>query len=54
MDWTLGAWDISPRISYIQTNNYNWWLFQPAESLYFVPGKDKQQFLAQFNFIYHF
>ena len=54
MDWTLGAWEISPRISYIQTNNYNWWLFQPAESLYFVPGKDKQQFLAQFNFIYHF
>ena len=54
IDLTLGLWDLCPRISYIQTNNYNWWLFQPSDSIYFVPGKDKQQILAQFNFIYHF
>jgi Capsule assembly protein Wzi len=52
IDWTFGRWDFSPRLSYIQTNNYNWWLFQP-ETIYFVPGKDKQQFIGQLNFTYH-
>ena len=52
IDWSLGHWDIGPRLSYIQTNNYNWWLFQPQE-IYFVPGKDKQQFIGQLNFTYH-
>lgn len=52
IDWTFGRWDLSPRLSYIQTNNYNWWLFQP-EAIYFVPGKDKQQFIGQLNFTYH-
>ena len=53
VDWTFGRWDLSPRISYIQTNNYNWWLFQPQE-IYFIPGMDKQQWMGQFNFTYHF
>jgi hypothetical protein len=52
IDWTFGRWDLSPRLSYIQTNNYNWWLFQPQD-LYFLPGYDKQQFIGQLNFRYH-
>jgi len=52
IDWTFGRWDIGPRLSYIQTNNYNWGLFQP-ESKYFIPGYDKQQFIGQLNFKYH-
>jgi hypothetical protein len=52
IDWTFGRWDISPRLTYIQTNNYNWGLFQPQE-IYFVPGYDKQQFMGQLNFRYH-
>lgn len=52
IDWSFGHWDIGPRLSYIQTNNYNWWLFQP-EAIYFVPGKDKQQFIGQLNLTYH-
>jgi hypothetical protein len=52
IDWTFGRWDLSPRLSYIQTNNYNWSLFQP-EAKYFIPGKDKQQFMGQLNFRYH-
>jgi hypothetical protein len=52
IDWTFGRWDFSPRLSYIQTNNYNWSLFQPQE-IYFIPGKDKQQFMGQLNFTYH-
>jgi hypothetical protein len=52
IDWSFGRWDLSPRLSYIQTNNYNWWLFQPQD-IYFVPGYDKQQFIGQLNFKYH-
>lgn len=52
VDWSLGRWDIGPRLSYIQTNNYNWWLFQPQE-IYFIPGMDKQQFIGQLNLKYH-
>ena len=52
IDWTFGRWDLSPRLTYIQTNNYNWSLFQPQE-IYFIPGKDKQQFMGQLNFTYH-
>ncbi len=52
IDWTFGHWDIGPRLSYIQTNNYNWWLFQPQE-IYFIPGMDKQQFIGQLNLTYH-
>ena len=52
IDWTFGRWEIGPRISYIQTNNYNWWLFQPQD-IYFIPGRDIQQFTGQFNFRYH-
>jgi hypothetical protein len=52
IDWTFGRWDIGPRLSYIQTNNYNWQLFQPQE-IYFIPGLDKQQFIGQLNLRYH-
>ena len=49
---SLGRWDISPCLSYIQTHNYNWGLFQP-EAKYFIPGYDKQQFTGQLNLRYH-
>jgi hypothetical protein len=53
-DWSFGKFDIGPRISYIQSNNYNWNLFQPASSNYFIPGKDIQQFTGKLNLTYHF
>lgn len=53
IDWSLGQWMIGPRLTYLQTNNYNWWLFQPYNSPYFIPGKDKQQIIAQLNLIFH-
>ncbi len=53
VDWRVGKWELGPRITYVQTNNYNWELFQPA-STYFVPGKDKQQFIGKLNLTYHF
>jgi hypothetical protein len=40
-------------MSYIQSNNYHWNLFQPA-NIYFVRGKDIQQFTAKLNMAYHF
>ena len=49
---SFGRRDISPRLSYIQTHNYNWVLFQPEEK-YFIPGYDKQQFTGQLNLRYH-
>ena len=52
-DWSMGKWDFGPRISYIQTNNYNWNLYQPANT-YFVPGHDIQQFTGKLNLTYHF
>jgi hypothetical protein len=52
IDWSFGRWDIFPHLSYIQTNNYNWELFQP-EAKYFIPGYDKQQFTGQLNLKYH-
>lgn len=54
MDWHFGAWELSPRLTYIQTNNYQWKLFQPATSNYFIPGQDIQQFQGQFNLVYHY
>ena len=53
-DWSFGQWDIGPRISYIQTNNYNWQLYQPSSANYFLPGKDIQQFTGKLNLTYHF
>jgi len=49
---SFGRWDISPRLSYLQTHNYNCGLFQP-EAKYFIPGHDKQQFTGQLNLRYH-
>ncbi len=40
IDWSFERWVIFPHLSYIQTNNYNWELFQP-EAKYFIPGYDK-------------
>jgi hypothetical protein len=54
LDWSMGNWDIGPRISYIQTNNYNWELFQPTDTKYFVPGHDIQQTIGKLNLTYHF
>ena len=51
VDWKYKKWLFGPRLSYIMTNNYNWWLFQ-ANDIYFVNGKDVQQFALQFNFKY--
>ena len=48
---SFGRWDISPCLSYIQTHNYNWVLFQ-SEEKYFIPGYDKQQFTGQLNLRY--
>jgi len=53
IDWTMGKWDMGPRISYIQTNNYNWQLFQPSPTTYFVAGHDIQQFIGKLNLTYH-
>ncbi|MEN9698032.1 MAG: hypothetical protein RLZ56_1453 [Bacteroidota bacterium] len=54
VDWRLGQWDIGPRLSYIQTNNYNWELFQTNPDKYFVPGHDIQQVTSKLNLTYHF
>ena len=51
MDWQYKKWLFGPRLSYIMTNNYNWWL-QQTNDIYFVNGKDVQQFALQFNFQY--
>jgi Capsule assembly protein Wzi len=53
-DWSMGKWDFGPRISFIQTNNYNWELYQPSATTYFVPGHDIQQFTGKLNLTYHF
>ena len=53
-NWSMGKWDIGPRISYIQTNNYHWELYQPTPTTYFVPGHDVQQFTGKLNLTYHF
>ena len=53
IDWTFNKLELGPRISYIQSNNYNWNLFQPQE-VYFIPGMDKQQFIGKLNLTYHF
>lgn len=44
-------WTIAPRISYIYTNNYQWYLFQAVDQ-YFIPGRDVQQWAGQLNLIY--
>jgi len=54
IDWSFGKWDMGPRISYVQTNNYNWELYQPTASTYFVPGHDIQQFIGKLNLTYRF
>jgi hypothetical protein len=53
-DWSMGKWDFGPRISFIQANNYNWELYQPSATTYFVPGHDIQQFTGKLNLTYHF
>ena len=54
VDLSYKKWTMSPRLSYIRTNNYNWWLYQPQTALYFIPGRDIAQWIAQCNFIYRF
>ena len=50
-DWQFKKLQIGPRISYIKTNNYYWYLYQTTND-YFLPGKDLQQWSAQFNIKY--
>ena len=52
VDWKFGKWKFGPRLSYINTNNYYWWLFQTSE-YYFITGRDLNQITAQLNLIYH-
>jgi hypothetical protein len=51
IDWQFNKYQIGPRLSYMQTNNYEWNLFQTG-NFYFIPGQDKQQFMLQFNLSY--
>ena len=44
-------WTIAPRISYIMTNNYQWYLFQVVDQ-FFIQGRDVQQWTAQLNLMY--
>ena len=50
-DFQFKKWTIAPRISYIQTSNYQWYLFQ-AVDFYFIPGRDVQQWAGQLNLMY--
>ena len=51
IDWTYRKLTLGPRISYMQTNNYEWNLHQTVKD-YFLPGQDKQQFMGQLNIQY--
>lgn len=51
MDWQYKKIQFGPRISHINTNNYYWYLFQTS-NLFFIPGKDLQQWSAQLNIKY--
>jgi hypothetical protein len=53
IDWKIGHWQVGPRIAYINTNNYYWWLYQTSD-YYFITGRDLQQITTQLNLIYHF
>ena len=51
VDWQFKNLTIGPRISYMQTNNYQWALFQTIND-YYLPGRDIQQFMGQLNIQY--
>ena len=51
VDWQFKNLTIGPRISYMQTNNYQWSLFQTIND-YYLPGRDIQQFMGQLNIQY--
>ena len=53
VDWTYKNMTVGPRISYMQTNNYEWNLYQTVNT-YFIPGRDVQQWMGQLNIQYHF
>jgi hypothetical protein len=53
IDWKIGNWQIGPRIAYVNTNNYYWWLYQTSD-YYFITGRDLKQITTQLNLIYHF
>ncbi len=53
VDWTYKNITVGPRISYMQTNNYEWNLYQTVNT-YFIPGRDVQQWMGQLNIQYHF
>ena len=51
IDWQFNKLQVGPRISYMQTNNYEWTLFQTSD-FYFIPGQDKKQYMLQLNLSY--
>lgn len=51
LDWQYKKWQFGPRLSYIRTNNFNWWLYQPQD-IYFITGRDVNQIVGQLNFQY--
>lgn len=52
VDWQFKKMTLGPRISYINSNNYYWYLFQVSD-LYYIPGRDIKQFTAQLTLQYH-
>ena len=51
IDWQYKKLTIAPRLSYISTNNYNWMLYQP-QNIYFITGRDLNQWVGQLNIQY--
>ena len=51
IDWKINKYQIGPRLSYMQTNNYEWNWFV-TKTTGWIPGRDIQQFMLQFNLSY--
>ena len=51
VDWRIKKYTIGPRVSYMQTNNYQWEWF-PTKKTGWIPGRDIQQVMLQFNLQY--
>jgi hypothetical protein len=51
VDWRIKKYRIGPRVSYMQTNNYQWEWF-PTKKTGWIPGRDIQQVMLQLNLLY--
>jgi len=51
IDWHFNRYLLGPRLSYMQTNNYEWEWF-PTKTTGWTPGRDIQQFMLQLNLSY--